>query len=137
MSLDLACGGVVVNAQGEVLLREPSGHFGGYVWTWPKGRPDAGESPEAAALREVREETGVEAEIIRPIPGEFRGDRTTTRFWLMRLVRVVGSPDRETSAIRWVPLDAAAALLARSHSPRGRKRDLEILAAARAALEVP
>lgn len=40
-----AFGGVVVDAEGRVLLREPADHFGGYVWTFPKGRPDANESP--------------------------------------------------------------------------------------------
>ena len=33
-------------------------------WVLPKGHIDAGESPEEAALREVREEAGVEAEIV-------------------------------------------------------------------------
>ena len=40
------------------LLREPTGHFGGYVWTFLKGGVNAGESPREAALREVHEETG-------------------------------------------------------------------------------
>ena len=37
----------------------------GYVWTFPKGRPDAGETPERAALREVKEETGYSTKVIR------------------------------------------------------------------------
>jgi 8-oxo-dGTP pyrophosphatase MutT (NUDIX family) len=41
-----------------VLLRRPRGDFDGYVWTFPKGRPEPGETPELAALREVKEETG-------------------------------------------------------------------------------
>ena len=59
--LALAYGGVVIDEAGRVLLREPKNHFDYYVYTFPKGRPDEGESPEQAALREVREETGVEA----------------------------------------------------------------------------
>ena len=53
-----AYGVVIFNAKGQVLLREPSGHFGGYVWTFAKGRPDAGESPAETAVREAFEETG-------------------------------------------------------------------------------
>ena len=56
-------GAVLFNAKGEVLLREPTGHFGGYAWTFAKGRPDRGENPTDTALRELREETGYNAEL--------------------------------------------------------------------------
>lgn len=52
-----AYGGVLINERGEVLLREPSGHYGGHAWTFSKGHPDDGETPEVTALREVLEET--------------------------------------------------------------------------------
>jgi 8-oxo-dGTP diphosphatase len=55
-------------------LRRPKGDFDGYVWTFPKGRPDAGETPEQAALREVKEETGYSAKVIGKLPGSFRGE---------------------------------------------------------------
>jgi len=62
-----AFGGVVINSSGQVLLREPAGHYKGDVWTFAKGRPDPGESPEQTALREVLEETGYRAEIAAKI----------------------------------------------------------------------
>jgi hypothetical protein len=68
-----AYGGVVVDADRRILLRRPNGDFDGYVWTFPKGRPDAGETPEQAALREVKEETGYSAEVVGKVPGSFRG----------------------------------------------------------------
>jgi len=37
----------------------------GDAWQMPQGGIDAGESPQAAALRELREETGITAELIR------------------------------------------------------------------------
>src|SRR5512133_543972 len=39
-----AYGGVLVDDNGLVLLRSPKDHFDGYVWTFPKGRVDQGES---------------------------------------------------------------------------------------------
>jgi hypothetical protein len=39
-----AYGGVVIEPNGRLLLRRPKGDFDGYVWTFPKGRPDAGET---------------------------------------------------------------------------------------------
>lgn len=78
-----AYGGVLIDKAGHVLLREPTGHFGGYVWTFAKGRIAKGETPEQAALREVREETGYEAHILGLIPKVFRGTTTTTGFFLM------------------------------------------------------
>ena len=37
-------------------------------WTFPKGKVVAGEEDEEAALREVLEETGIVAEIVRELP---------------------------------------------------------------------
>ena len=70
-----AYGGVLINDRGEVQLREPTNHFGGYVWTFAKGRPDPGETPEQTALREVLEETGQAAQIIALVPSCSRGRR--------------------------------------------------------------
>jgi 8-oxo-dGTP pyrophosphatase MutT (NUDIX family) len=40
---------------------------GSLQWTLPKGAQEQGESVEQTALREVREETGLEAELIGPL----------------------------------------------------------------------
>lgn len=46
----------------EVLLVHPSGPYNrGKPWSIPKGLPEPGESPEAAARRETLEETGIAA----------------------------------------------------------------------------
>ena len=50
-----AAGGVVESAGGKLLMIHRRG-----VWDLPKGKQEAGESDESTALREVREETGVE-----------------------------------------------------------------------------
>jgi predicted NUDIX family NTP pyrophosphohydrolase len=52
----------------EVLLVHPSGSYNRRApWGIPKGIPDDGESEEAAARRETREETGVEAGALVPL----------------------------------------------------------------------
>lgn len=96
-----AYGAVIVDTEGRILLREPSGHFDGYVWTFSKGRPQPGESPEEASLRETREETGVPAEIITRIPGTFSGGTTDNIYFLMRPTGPAGKPDKETAGLRW------------------------------------
>lgn len=123
-------GGVVIDDEGRVLLREPSKHYDGYVWTFPKGRRDGGETDEAAALREVREETGVDAALVAVLPGTFRGGTGATRYWLMRAATTGGPLDWETASVRWATENEARALLAQTTNALGRARDLQVLDAA-------
>lgn len=126
----LAFGGVLIDALDRVLLREPTNHYGHYIWTFAKGGPHPGETPEQTALREVLEETGYEAEIVRALAGEFVGDTSVTRFYLMRPKQVVQSPGWETAAICWVSQIEAEALIRQTKSAVGRERDLAVLTAA-------
>lgn len=50
-------GGVVLNKQGEVLIVSQNGDS----WSLPKGHIDPGEEPLFAAMREIKEESGLEA----------------------------------------------------------------------------
>jgi 8-oxo-dGTP pyrophosphatase MutT (NUDIX family) len=129
----LAFGGVLVDDAGRVLLREPSGHYGGYVWTFAKGGVNDGDIPEVCALREVREETGYEAEILAPLPGDFRTSLSVTRYFLMKPLGQSGEPDYETQTVRWVTWDEARSLIALTRNADGRARDLAVLAAAETA----
>ena len=60
-----SAGGVVVRG-GEMLLIATAG---GRRWQLPKGRIESGETSEQTAVREVREETGVTADVVAPLPG--------------------------------------------------------------------
>lgn len=123
-----AYGGVLIDEQGRVLLREPTNHFGGYVWTFAKGSPDPGETPEEAALREVLEETGYAANIIAALPKAFGGTiGKSTAFFLMRPVGAQGQPSWETAQTRWVSFEEAPALIAQTTAAEGRSRDLAVL----------
>lgn len=132
--LAAAYGGVLVDAQRRVLLREPAGHYDGYVWTFPKGRPDRGETPEQTALREVREETGYRARILARLPGSHAGGTTVTDYFLMTPVGKPGHCDAETAAVMWATVAEAGPLIARTTNRTGRQRDLAVLAAAAAYL---
>lgn len=60
MKREFSAGGMVFNSQGQVLITQ---HSQNLHWSFPKGLIDEGETPETAAIREVREEGGIEAEI--------------------------------------------------------------------------
>jgi 8-oxo-dGTP pyrophosphatase MutT (NUDIX family) len=60
----VAAGGIVVDGEGRVLLVHRPYYDD---WSFPKGGVDKGETVEQAALREVREEAGLECRIIRQL----------------------------------------------------------------------
>lgn len=124
-----AYGGVLIDDAGRVLLREPRNHFDGYVWTFPKGKRDGAETPEQAALREVREETGYHARIAGILPGAFSGGTGTTAFFLMAPQDEPQPFGWETQAIRWASPAVAEALIRQTTNPVGRARDLTVLQA--------
>lgn len=124
-----AYGGVLVGWDGKVLLREPKGHFDGYVWTFPKGKVDGpGDHGEPCALREVLEETGYSAEIIAKLPGVYRGGTSQTEFFLMRPVGEPIAFDKETQSIIWVTFEVARERIGETTNSGGRARDLMVLA---------
>ena len=89
---------------------------GNRVLGLPKGHADGDETPEAAARREVREETGVDAELIDEL-GEIRYDYQRAGRQVDKVVRFylfeyrsgdVADHDHEIEDARWVPLEEAA-----------------------------
>jgi 8-oxo-dGTP pyrophosphatase MutT (NUDIX family) len=129
-----AYGGVVISSGGEVLLREVAGHFGGYVWTFAKGRPDDGETPEEAALREVKEETGYDCKTIRAFPRAFGGTTSSTSFYLMESFTQPGLFTNETSQVGWFGFEEAAKRIGQTKTSTGRARDLNVLETAHAVM---
>ena len=126
-----AYGGVLLTRTGQILLREPANHYDGYVWTFAKGRPESGDTPEQTAVREVLEETGYPAEVVDVLPGVFQGGTTSNAYFVMRHIGPQGDTDWETRSTRWVSFDEAERLIGETTNPKGRQRDLAILAAVR------
>lgn len=108
-----SAGGVVVR-QREVLLIRVSDIKGRPVWSFPKGRLDAGETPAQAAVREVMEETGwycrIEADLSTTeywFQREGRRFRKTVVWFKMTPLERAGVPDGEVEEVEWVEREAA------------------------------
>jgi 8-oxo-dGTP diphosphatase len=84
-------------------------------WTLPKGKLDPGETHAEAAVREVLEETGLRCRLGAELATTSYHDRfgrpKRVRYWDMQVEGGDFVPNREVDEVRWVDLDAAAALL--------------------------
>lgn len=92
-------------------------------WQLPKGLIDPGETSEQAALREVREEAGIEGEIVGKIDtinywfvADYgSGRRRYHKFVHFFLMRSIGGDvenhDHEVEESRWVSMDQALQML--------------------------
>ena len=115
---EISAGGVVYRRDGdeiEVVLASRRTRRGELAWGLAKGGIEEDESAEDAAVREVREETGMTAEIEASL-GETRyfyvwedvRIRKTVHFFLMRHTGGnVEDRDDEMEEIRWFPLERA------------------------------
>jgi 8-oxo-dGTP pyrophosphatase MutT (NUDIX family) len=89
------------------------------TWTLPKGTPDAGESLEETALREVAEETGLEVRIVKPLPSiqytfvqnGVRIHKTVHYFLMESTGGDLSRHDAEFERVRWVSFEEAPGLL--------------------------
>ena len=112
----LAAGGVVIDEESgapRVLLVHRPRYDD---WSFPKGKLDPGETFEQAAVREVKEETGLKCRIIRELPtlryrvqtkGELRPK--VVHYFLMERVRgKIRVPGAEVDKAAWFDLDTAA-----------------------------
>jgi 8-oxo-dGTP diphosphatase len=106
-----AAGGIVLRGGRMALVHRPRYDD----WSLPKGKLDPGETFEDAALREVWEETGLRARLVRELPSveyEVRGRSKLVRYWLMSVESDDGfEPNDEVDELRWLSPAEALDLL--------------------------
>jgi 8-oxo-dGTP pyrophosphatase MutT (NUDIX family) len=115
---------------GGILLRHtPGGHElllgrrrrerDGGTWSLPKGTPDGDETPEQTALREVREETGLEVRILdtvgdihyRFVRAGRRVEKTVHYFLMEAVGGDLALHDHEFEEVRWFDVAEAEAVM--------------------------
>jgi 8-oxo-dGTP pyrophosphatase MutT (NUDIX family) len=78
------------------------------VWVYPKGHIESGETAQEAAVREVEEESGVRANVVKRIDDvrlEVRGEQQRIRYFLMKAFEETDHHEGRTVA--WLSARAA------------------------------
>ena len=118
---EISAGGLVVDLSGERgLLIGRHDKRGRTLWSLPKGHIETGETPEAAALREVEEETGIVSKITRSLGVSdfwFMADgkrihKTVHHFLFSEVSGDLAPQISEVDVVDWFPLDEIATRLA-------------------------
>ena len=82
------------------------------LWSLPKGHLEEGETAEAAAVREVMEETGITGRVVAPLGTiDFwfvaegrRIHKTVHHFLLLATAGELSADDVEVAQVEWVPI---------------------------------
>ena len=136
----VSAGGVVFRGEKDRLEVVIVSVGGQNRWQLPKGLVDAGEKPEITAVREAREEAGVDSEVVQHLEtieywfaGLDGGERVRfhkhVHFYLLRyLAGDTRDHDWEVNEARWVPFDDATRQLTFDSERRVMERAGELLA---------
>lgn len=99
-----------------VARRSAPEHLAG-LWEFPGGKVEPGEEPEAALVRELAEELGIDVRLGSELPAEKAGgwplnERASMRVWFAEVVRGEPLPLEDHDELRWVELKDRDAVLA-------------------------
>ena len=109
---ETSAGGLVLDSQHRAALIGRTNSHGNLTWSLPKGHLEEGESLEAAAVREVTEETGIAGRVVAPLgvidfyftaEGQ-RIHKTVHHYLLLAESGELNSDDVEVDEVAWVPL---------------------------------
>ncbi|MEO0265907.1 MAG: NUDIX hydrolase [candidate division WOR-3 bacterium] len=136
---EISAGGVVFRKSGERVQILLISVKEGKIWTLPKGLVEKGERPEKAALREVKEETGVTAKIVKFIDKidlwfyqEENGERVRHHkivyYYLMEYESgSLEDHDFEVVDVKWFEAEEALSILSYQKDREIVKKTLEFL----------
>jgi 8-oxo-dGTP pyrophosphatase MutT (NUDIX family) len=107
------------------------------LWALPKGTPESGETLEQTALREVREETGVQVEadgtvgeikywFSRPLEG-VRYNKTVHHFLMRPIGGDTSLHDHEFDDVRWFPVQEALKIMTYANEVRILRMAIEMV----------
>jgi 8-oxo-dGTP diphosphatase len=101
---DIADGGIADGGIEIALIHRPRYDD----WSLPKGKLKRGEDFAAAALRETREETGLDCVLGDPLPATYYwidGRPKEVRYWAARAAASTAAfaPNREVDRLAWLP----------------------------------
>lgn len=131
MKREFSAGGIVFNDKGQVLVTQ---HSQNKHWSFPKGLIDPGQTSQQAAIREVKEEGGVVAEIIGKVGYSkyvytLNGEKIfkIVTYFLMKYVSGdIKGHDWEVSDIGWYEPEEALKKLSFNQDKQLLKKALEI-----------
>lgn len=118
VSSETSAGGIVIDVRDGIpyaALIARRNRTGRIEWCLPKGHLEHGESAPSAALREVREETGIQGEIIQHLASidywfssaDHRIHKVVHHYlmsYIQGVISVDGDPDQEAEDAAWLPL---------------------------------
>ncbi len=136
MKREFSAGGIVFNKDGQFLLiknmamRDPNKSY----WGFPKGHLNESESSKEAALREVKEEVGIEAEVMEKVgqssyifqANEEKVFKIVTMFLMKAKKDTISIQAAEIQEARWVDSSRVLDLLSFSNDKKLFQKALEI-----------
>ncbi len=115
---EFSAGGIVLDDKNRVLIIKTKNLKNQIVYTFPKGHIEKGESSKQAALREVKEETGVEAEVVQKIKDVeywFYHDKIKVHkkvsWYFMRPIKIDSNKNIEVEEIFWYDIKEVEKIL--------------------------
>ncbi|WP_181776959.1 NUDIX hydrolase [Amycolatopsis pittospori] len=134
---ETSAGGLVVDAEraNAALIGRLDRH-GRLLWSLPKGHIEDGETVEQTAVREVKEETGISAQVLQPlgtidywfVAERRRVHKTVHHFILESTGGELSDEDVEVTEVAWVPLADLETTLAYSDERKLVRKAKELFA---------